>query len=69
MYLSYCFKMGILPKRNPRKNTHPLLKSDLLQMDAIIAKTRLLCREHIGTADELASFRARLESEKEQLTF
>jgi len=63
LYLHYCYKMGILPKNAPRKSVHPLLKSDLLQMDAIAAETRLLCKNHISTAEELAAFKAELKAD------
>jgi hypothetical protein len=59
--------MGILPKNAPRKSVHPLLKSDLLQMDAIAAETRLLCKNHISTAEELAAFKAELKADMMRL--
>ena len=56
LYLHYCYKLGILPKRKQNyARLHYLLKDDLLKMDAIAQETRLLCRHHIDTAEQLLS--------------
>lgn len=50
-----CYKLGILPK-NKKQNyarLHYLLKDDLMKMEAIAKETRLLCRNHIDTAQQL----------------
>ena len=67
LYLHYCYKLGILPKNAPRKSVHPLLKADLLQMDAVAAETRLLCINHISNAEELAAFKAELKADMTRL--
>jgi hypothetical protein len=67
LYLHYCYKLGILPKNAPQKSMHPLLKADLLQMDAVTAETRLLCENHISTAAELTVFKAGLKKDMTRL--
>ena len=70
LYLHYCYKLGILPKgRKPNyAKLHYLLKDDLMKMDAITKETRLLCRCHIDTAEQLLSYQGSLETEKNELT-
>ena len=70
LYLHYCYKLGILPK-NRKQNyarLHYLLKDDLMKMEAITQETRLLCRNHIDTAEQLCSYKGSLESEIHELT-
>ena len=69
LYLHYCYKLGILPKRKQNyARLHYLLKDDLLKMDAIAQETRLLCRHHIDTAEQLLSYKGSLETELSELT-
>ena len=70
LYLHYCYKLGILPKGRKQNyaKLHYLLKDDLMKMDAITKETRLLCRCHIDTAEQLLSYQGSLESEKNELT-
>ena len=70
LYLHYCYKLGILPKgKQPNyAKLHYLLKDDLMKMDAITKETRLLCRCHIDTAEQLLSYQSSLETEKNELT-
>ena len=74
LYLHYCYKMGILPKNAPKKRVHPMIKEDLLYMEAISAETKLLCKNHITTSADLAGFKtdrmaelSRLETERTKL--
>jgi hypothetical protein len=74
LYLHYCYMMGILPKNAPPRSVHPLLKADLLKMDAINAETIMLFKNHISTSADLATFKAgrmtvltQLESERTKL--
>ncbi len=65
LYLHYCYRLGALPKnkkQNPVK-LHYLLKDDLMKMEAITQETRLLCRKHIDTAEQLLSYKDSLEKE------
>ena len=70
LYLHYCYKLGILPKGRQQNyaKLHYLLKDDLMKMDAITKETRLLCRNHIETAEQLLSYQGSLETEKNELT-
>ncbi len=70
LYLHYCYLLGILPKKR-RQNyarLHYLLKDDLMKMDAIAEETRLLCRNHIDTAEQLFLYKGSLEAEIAELT-
>lgn len=46
---------------------HYLLKDDLMKMEAITQETRLLCRNHIDTAEQLCSYKGSLETEMSAL--
>lgn len=65
LYLHYCYKLGILPKGKKQNyaRLHHLLKDDLMKMEAITRETRLLCRNHIETAEQLCSYKGSLETE------
>lgn len=67
LYLHYCYLLGILPKKNPRKPTHPLLRMELLRMDEYVRQTKLLCRYRIDTEEQLSSFLTGLQKEKDAL--
>ena len=70
LYLHYCYKLGILPKNKKQDyaRLHYLLKDDLMTMEAITNETRLLCRNHIDTAEQLLSYKGSLETEMAELT-
>lgn len=70
LYLHYCYKLGILPKKKQPNyaRLHYLLKDDLMKMEAITQETRLLCRNHIDTAQQLCSYKGTLQSEMTELT-
>lgn len=69
LYLHYCYKLGILPKGRKQNyaRLHYLLKDDLMKMEAITQETRLLCRNHIDTAEQLCSYKGSLETEMSAL--
>ena len=69
LYLHYCYKLGILPKSKKQNyaRLHYLLKDDLMKMEAIAKETRLLCRNHIDTAQQLLSYKGSLETEMSAL--
>ena len=69
LYLHYCYKLGILPKDRKQNyaRLHYLLKDDLMKMEAITQETRLLCRNHIDTAEQLCSYKGSLETEMSAL--
>ena len=70
LYLHYCYKLGILPKGKKQNyaRLHYLLKDDLMKMDAITSETKLLCRHHIDTAEQLLEYKGSLETEIQELT-
>lgn len=61
LYLHYCYLLGIIPKNNPRKPTHPLLKAELLKMDEYAKQTKLLFSHKIETKEQLLDFISRSE--------
>ncbi|NBK79585.1 relaxase [bacterium D16-76] len=69
-YLYYCYKLGYLPKYKKQSPTrvHYLLRDDLMKLDELTAQTKLLCRHHIGTAEQLLSYRTSIEEEVKALT-
>ena len=69
LYLHYCYKLGILPKGRKQNyaRLHYLLKDDLMKMEAITQETRLLCRNHIDTTEQLCSYKGSLETEMSAL--
>lgn len=68
LYLHYCYRMGVLPKNNPRKPIHPLLAEDLRFLDRLIAQMALLCKNKINTAEQLRDFLARKQDELQKMT-
>ncbi len=69
LYLSYCYKMGILPKRDQStKKLHFLLREDLRKMDELFEQTKLLCTHRIDTAEQLLLFAENVRNEMTVLT-
>lgn len=70
LYIRYCFLLGILPKdREPgAKQIHYLFRDDLKKLDTISKETKLLCHYRIDTAEQLFSFREKLEGQIAELT-
>lgn len=69
-YLHYCYKLGYLPKykkQNPAR-LHYLLRDDLMKLDELTAQTKLLGKHHIGTDQQLLSYRHSVEDEIKALT-
>ena len=70
LYLHYCFLLGILPKNRPpvsAKQMHFLLREDLAKLNQISKETRLLCRYHIDTDEQLFSHKESVLKEMELL--
>lgn len=69
LYLYYCYRLGILPKKRQQNyaRLHHLLKDDLMKMEAITQETRLLCRNHIDTTEQLLAYKESLETEIAEL--
>ena len=71
LYLHYCFLLGILPKNRPPispKQLHFLLREDLAKLEQISRETRLLCRCHIDTDEQLFSYKGSLQEQMTQLS-
>ena len=68
LYFHYLYKMGILPRnRASHKRTHFLLREDIRYMDILIAQTRLLCKHHISSNEQLAAYQNGVEQEMTSL--
>ena len=70
LYLYYCYLLGILPKnrlQGSHDQMHHLLKEDLTKLNHITKETKLLCRCHIDTAEQLFSWKEDCENRLEQL--
>ncbi|MFR7652193.1 MAG: relaxase/mobilization nuclease domain-containing protein [Oscillospiraceae bacterium] len=63
LYLYYCYKLGVFPKRRPqnRSRLHFLLREDLMKLNNISQEVRLLARHHIDTAEQLALYKKEQE--------
>jgi hypothetical protein len=69
LYLHYCYKMGILPKRKQSaRQVHFLFREDIIHMQNITRETRLLAVHHIDTNEQLFSYKSTLGQEIESLT-
>ena len=63
LYLYYCYKLGVFPKRRPQSQVrlHFLLREDLIKLNNISQEVRLLARHHIDTAEQLALYKKEQE--------
>jgi len=70
LYLHYCYKLGILPKKKQQNyaRLHYLLKDDLMKLDELTAQTTLLGKHQIGDTEQLFSYKQSVESEIKTLT-
>jgi len=69
LYLQYLYKMGILPKHHASpKRTRFLLREDLRHLEEIIAQTKLLCRNHISSREQLSAHQSGLEQKMASLS-
>lgn len=69
LYLHYCYLLGYLPKykkTNPRR-VHYLLRDDLAKLDELTAQVTLLGKNHIGTDEQLFSYKLSVEEEIKSL--
>ncbi|MFT9055965.1 MAG: relaxase/mobilization nuclease, partial [Ethanoligenens sp.] len=58
LYFTYLYKMGVLPKKRvpSPKQVYFLFREDIRKMQNITQETRLLCKYHIDTGEQLSSF-------------
>ena len=71
LYLHYCYRLGILPKKRPpvsAKQIHMLLREDLIKLDTITKETKLLCYYRIDTAEQLFLLQEKMQEEMKQLS-
>ncbi|TEB17093.1 Relaxase/Mobilization nuclease domain protein [Pelotomaculum sp. FP] len=69
LYFHYLYKMGILPKsRASSKRTHFLLREDLRYLNELTAQTKLLCKNHISSKEQLVAYRSTVEQEMSALS-
>ena len=71
LYLHYCYRLGILPKKRPpvgAKQMHMLLREDLIKLDTITKETKLLCHYRIDTAEQLFLLQEKMQEEMKQLS-
>lgn len=69
LYFHYLYKMGILPKpRASSKRTHFLLREDLRHLEGITAQTKLLCKNHIASKEQLFAYQSTKEQEMNTLS-
>ena len=65
LYLYYCYRLGYLPKTKPPNlaRIHYIFKDDLMKIDKLTAQVTLLGRNHIGTDEQLFSYKNKIEEE------
>jgi len=69
LYFHYLYKMGILPKpRVSPRRTHFLLREDLRHLEEMNAQTKLLCKHHISSKEQLFAYRSNVEREMSTLS-
>ena len=69
LYLSYLYKMGVLPRhRASAKRTHFLFREDLRYLDQLFAETKLLCARKISDKGQLLSYKSGVEQKMKSLT-
>ena len=60
LYLHYCYRLGILPKKTEPvvpQEIHVIFREDLCRLKIISEETRLLCRYRLDTLEQLFEFR------------
>lgn len=69
LYFHYLYKMGILPKpRASPRRTHFLLREDIRYLNELIAQTKLVCKHHISSEEQLFAYRSNVEQEMSTLS-
>ncbi len=69
LYFHYCYLLGVFPKQwQNKRQLHFLLREDLIKLDAITKEARLLGANHIDTAQQLSSYKSKLETKIESAT-
>ena len=72
LYLYYCYRLGYLPKYKAGQQNHArvhyLFKEDLMKIDELTKQVTLLGKHHIGTDEQLFSYKRSVEDEIRTLT-
>ena len=72
LYLHYCYKLGYLPKYKAGQQNyarvHYLFKEDLMKIDELTKQVTLLGKHHIGTDEQLFSYKRSVEEQIKTLT-
>jgi len=72
LYLYYCYRLGYLPKYKAGQQNHArvhyLFKEDLMKIDELTKQVTLLGKHHIGTDEQLFSYKRSVEDEIKTLT-
>lgn len=69
LYVRYLYVLGILPRyRSPPRRTFFLLREDLHHLSRIIEQTKLLCRQHITSREQLTDFQQQLAVDVQRIS-
>lgn len=70
LYLYYCYKLGIFPKKKAPASRQPhfLLREDLMKLENISREARLLCSHRIDTSEQLDAYKQGLEAQIRELS-
>ena len=68
LYFKYMYLLGILPKNEPRRKTHPSLKEDLRYLDEISKQTDYIETHNIESMDDLNLRISELETKLKELS-
>ena len=64
LYLHYCYQFGLIPaRRQSARQLYYSMGGEIKQADRLSAQTRLLCREHIDTLEQLQAYKSGLEQQ------
>lgn len=64
LYFRYCCELRILMKRpSSMRRTHFLLREDIARLESLAAQSLFLCRNGIGTIEELQACKTKLEAD------
>lgn len=68
LYLHYCYRMGIIPKNNPRKPLSPEMKEACRRLESYSKQVRLVCRHKLDTDVDVQSFIGKTEHSIQSIT-
>jgi len=68
LYLYYCYRMGVLPKRNPQKPLSPEMKEAWRRVERYSKQVRLVCKHKLDTDVDVKGFIGKTESSIQNIT-